>query len=102
MGIELGEIKGKNFIPSHALAMSNELNMSAFTNFELSYNDSIAFLRSEAISIPDAPKGFILLTHKNEPIGFVKNLANRANNLYPNVWRIRSGYLPQKPVFIFK
>lgn len=102
MGIELGENKGKIFIPSHALAMSNELNLSAFTNYELSYNDSISFLRSEAIFIPDAPKGFILLTYKNEPIGFVKNLANRANNLYPNAWRIRSGYLPQNPVFIFK
>lgn len=102
MGIELGENKGKNFIPSHALAVSNELNLSAFTNYELSYNDSIAFLRSEAISIPEAPKGFILLTYKKEPIGLVKNLTNRANNLYPNAWRIRSGYMPQNPIFIFK
>mgnify|MGYP006324631289 CR=1 FL=1 len=102
MGIELGEIKGKNFIPSHALAMSNDLNMSAFVNYELSYNEAIAFLRSEAISIPDAPKGFILLTYKKEPIGFVKNLANRANNLYPHAWRIRSGHLPQSSIFIFK
>jgi 16S rRNA C967 or C1407 C5-methylase (RsmB/RsmF family)/NOL1/NOP2/fmu family ribosome biogenesis protein len=102
MGIELGEIKGSNFIPSHALAMSNSLNMRAFTVFELSFKDAISFLRSESITIQDAPKGIVLLTYKNEPIGFVKNIGNRANNLYPNEWRIRSGYMPQEPVFVFE
>ena len=102
MGIELGTKKGKDFVPSHALAMSNDLNMSSFCRYELAYNDAIAFLRSEAITIHDAPKGFILVTFKNEPLGFVKNIGSRANNLYPNEWRIRSGYLPQSPIFIFK
>jgi 16S rRNA C967 or C1407 C5-methylase (RsmB/RsmF family) len=102
MGIELGVRKGKDFIPSHALAMSNDLNLRAFFRYELSYNDAIAFLRSEAITIHDAPKGLVLITFKNEPMGFVKNLGSRANNLYPNEWRIRSGYLPQSPIFIFK
>jgi hypothetical protein len=26
----------------------------------------------------------------------VKNIGNRANNLYPQEWRIRSGYLPEE------
>jgi len=38
----------------------------------------------------------VLLTWQGEPLGFVKNIGNRANNLYPNEWRIRSGYLPEK------
>ena len=101
-GIEMGKKKGSDFIPSHALAVNNDINISAFFRYELTYNEAIAFLRSEAITIYDAPKGFVLVTYKNEPLGFVKNIGNRANNLYPNEWRIRSGYIPQEPVFIFK
>lgn len=90
MGIELGEIKGKDFIPSHALAMSSRLNREVFTERELDYDEAISYLRREAISIPDAPRGFLLLTYKNQPLGFVKNIGNRANNLYPDKWRIRT------------
>lgn len=102
MGIELGEIKGKNFIPSHVLAMSGEVDTAAFSLYELSFKEAISYLRSEAITIPQAPKGFVLLTYKNEPIGFAKNIGNRANNLYPNEWRIRSSYMPQDPLLIIK
>ncbi|WP_289300360.1 methyltransferase RsmF C-terminal domain-like protein, partial [Xylanibacter muris] len=31
-----------------------------------------------------------LLTHAGHPLGFVKNLGSRANNLYPAPWRIRN------------
>lgn len=34
--------------------------------------------------------------YNNVPLGFVKNIGNRANNLYPQEWRIRSGYLPEE------
>ena len=32
---------------------------------------------------------YLLLTYKDRPIGFAKNIGNRANNLYPAEWRIR-------------
>lgn len=95
-GIELGEKKGKDFIPAHALAMSIALNRGAFCNHEVTCEQAIAYLRKEAIILPEAPRGMVLLTWQNEPLGFVKNIGNRANNLYPNEWRIRSGYLPDK------
>lgn len=102
MGIEVGGVKGKDFIPSHALAMSDELNRDAFYNFPVTYDQAIAYLRKEALVLPPAvPKGVILLTYENEPIGFVKNLGSRANNLYPSEWRIRSGYLPENVPRIF-
>jgi len=106
-GIELGEKKGKDFIPAHALAMSINLNREAFRSYEVTYEQAIAYLRKEAITLAGAPRGMVLLTWQNprgmvlltwqnEPLGFVKNIGNRANNLYPNEWRIRSGYLPDK------
>lgn len=95
-GIELGVRKGRDFIPSHALAMSIALNREAFFNHEVTYEQAIAYLRKVSINLPGTPRGMVLLTWQNEPLGFVKNVGNRANNLYPNEWRIRSGYLPEE------
>lgn len=96
-GITLGEIKGKDLIPDHSLAMSTSLNPSAFPVCEVAYEQAIAYLRKEAITLhAEAPRGCVLLTYKSRPLGFVKNIGNRANNLYPNEWRIRSGYLPDE------
>ena len=95
-GISLAEIKGRDALPSHALAMSTALNPKAFARCELSYSEALRYLHREAITLPlDTPRGFVIVTYRNQPLGFVKNLGNRANNLYPNEWRIRSGHLPE-------
>ena len=96
-GINIAELKGKDWLPNHDLAMSLALNPDAFVREEISYEQAIAYLRKEAVTLPDtASRGVILLTYKNIPLGFVKNIGNRANNLYPHEWRIRSGYLPEE------
>ncbi len=92
-GIEIATIKGKDFIPSHSLALSTCLNRTKFCSVELDYNRAIAYLRKEAIVIDDSyPKGYVLFTYRGRPIGFAKNIGNRTNNLYPQEWRIRSSY----------
>jgi len=94
-GIVLGEMKGKNFIPHQSLALSPWLDEKAFPRVEINYKQAIAYLRREAIILEnDMPRGIILLTYEANPIGFVKNIGNRANNLYPQQWRIRSSYGP--------
>ena len=96
-GIVVGEIKGKDIIPAHSLVMNSEFDRSAFLAYEVTYEQAISYLRKEAITLnSDISKGYVLLTYKHVPIGFVKNIGNRANNLYPNEWRIRSGYLPDE------
>lgn len=96
-GIGLAEMKGKDWLPDHALAMSKVLNPDAFVRVEVSYEQAIAYLRKEAVILSDtAPRGVVLLTYNEVPLGFVKNIGNRANNLYPQEWRIRSGYMPQE------
>lgn len=90
-GIAMGEVKGKDFIPDHALAISNWFRREAFPTVELSRNEAIAYLQKETFPLPEGTeKGYVLLTYQNYPLGFVKNLGNRANNLYPAEWRIRS------------
>ena len=97
-GVGVGEVKGKDLIPGHALAMSSALlRREAFATEEVTYEQAIAYLRKEAITLSaTAPRGYVLLTYRNIPLGFVKNIGNRANNLYPQEWRIRSGYLPDE------
>ena len=73
------------------------LRDGAFVVEDISYEQAIAYLRKEAIVLPaTVARGFVLLTYRGVPLGFVKNIGNRANNLYPQEWRIRSGYLPEE------
>ena len=90
-GIHLATIKGKSYLqPLPSLALSNYLNINSFCQCELSYEQAISYLRTESLTLTsDTPNGYVLVTYKNHPLGFVKNLGSRANNLYPTEWRIR-------------
>ena len=100
-GVKDGMQKGKNVIPDHTLALSFSTDKSAYPNVEVDYQTAIAYLRHEAIVLSsDAPRGIVLLTYKGYPIGFAKNLGNRANNLYPQEWRIKSTHIPEEPLVL--
>ncbi len=95
-GVALATPKGKELVPHPALAHSIALNTDAFCKCELDYDSAIAFLRREAITLtPETPRGYVLVTYQGMPLGFVKNIGNRANNLYPQEWRIKSTHIPQ-------
>ena len=96
-GICMGEAKGKDFIPAEELALSTGLRREAFPTVDLDWEDAIRYLKKEALLLPDSTeKGYVLICHKGFPLGFAKHLGNRANNLYPQEWRIRTGYVPEK------
>ena len=95
-GVLVGELKGKDCQPSHALAMTTAC-ADAFPVCELDYAQAIAYLRKEVLQLPPAtPRGYVLVAYRGVPLGFAKQLGNRANNLYPADWRIRSTYLPEE------
>lgn len=102
-GICYGKRKGKDIIPEQSLALSTFLNRKAFLEIELPYQQAVDYLRTEAISFPpDTPRGIILVTFHGIPLGFVKNIGNRANNLYPKEWKIKSTYIPNyETIFSF-
>lgn len=99
-GIEIGNIKGRDVLPSQALALSPILNCDAFHSVDVDYRTALQYLSRQTITLADAPKGIALLTYRGYPLGFVKNLGNRANNLYPSPWAIRSTHLPDVPPVI--
>ncbi len=95
-GVPVGMVKGKDVIPQQPLALSTAFNREAFPSCEVDYATAIAYLRREAITLDGAPRGYIVLTYGGHPLGFAKNLGNRANNLYPQEWRILSTRLPEQ------
>lgn len=86
-GVEVATVRGKDIIPAQPLALDLRLNRNAYPAAEVDRDTALSYLRRNAITIT-APRGIILLTHQNHPLGWVKNLGNRANNLYPAPWRI--------------
>ena len=62
---------------------------------DLTYQQAIAYLRREALILsPDTPRGLVEVCFMGHPLGAVKNIGSRANNLYPKEWRIKSTYIP--------
>ncbi|KAA6314525.1 Ribosomal RNA small subunit methyltransferase F, partial [termite gut metagenome] len=96
-GTMVGDMKGKDMIPRHALAMSGLLRRDAFPTEEVDYAQALAYLQKKTIPLnKNFVSGYVLIQYKNVPLGFVKNMGNRVNNLYPSEWRVRSGYLPEE------
>lgn len=89
-GILLAESKGAKFIPQHPLALSDQLSHTAFPRVEIDLPTALAYLRREAITLPpEVPRSYVVLTHGGHPLGFANNIGTRANNMYPQEWRIR-------------
>jgi 16S rRNA C967 or C1407 C5-methylase (RsmB/RsmF family)/NOL1/NOP2/fmu family ribosome biogenesis protein len=86
MGLTLGEIKGKDFVPSHALAMSNWAHLP-YHRFEVDQATALQYLRRADLVLP-GEKGWNVITYQNIRLGWAKLLPNRTNNYYPNEWRI--------------
>lgn len=86
----------KKDIPNHSKALSIRLQRNEYPNVDIDYQQAISYLRKEAIVLPsETPRGIVLLTYQHAPIGFAKNIGNRANNLYPMEWRIKSTHIPE-------
>lgn len=85
------EQKGKEQIPTTAQALSLNFAKDTYPHFELTLEQAQAYLHRESLSLPaGAPQGFVIVTYMKHPLGFIKNLGERANNLYPKNWVIRN------------
>lgn len=74
-----------------------------FPTAALSWRDAVSYLQGQSLVLDaDTPKGFVAVTYEDVPIGLVKNLGNRANNLYPAPWRIRTTHLPDEEIKIIQ
>ena len=87
-GVHAFTVKGKDRIPCADLALSLVLDGDDFPQLELSREQALKFLHKDTLFLDDAPIGYITVNYGGLPLGFVKNLGSRANNLHPSSRRI--------------
>src|SRR5574344_652493 len=89
VGVRVGTLEGKSLVPDADLALTFSADDKVFPTAELDLNSALSFLHRDTIVLPDSPKGFLKVSYKGNPLGFVKNLGNRCNNLQSKERRIR-------------
>ncbi len=88
-GIAVATKKGDDWVPWADLALATDLKKDAYPVFRANLEQAVAFLRRDPLVFPyGTEKGYLLLTYNDMPLGFVKNLGMRSNNLHPVSRRI--------------
>lgn len=88
-GTLVGEFKGKDFIPAHALALSR-LASPALPAIDLERDQALRFLKKETFDLPsDTARGWTLARYRGLNLGWMKVLPGRMNNYLPPERRIR-------------
>ncbi|NJN35546.1 MAG: RNA methyltransferase, partial [Saprospiraceae bacterium] len=72
-GIDIGEFKGKDFIPSHDLALSTAVSKQIHS-VNLSKKEALTFLKKENLELPNAKKGWVLAQFGDLNLGWLKVL----------------------------
>ena len=87
-GLEMGQFKGQDFIPSHALALSTAIK-SNLPAVSLSKENALRYFKKENLVFNEPVKGWLLAQYEGVNLGWVKGVGNRVNNYLPKDWRIR-------------
>lgn len=90
-GLPICTRKGKDLIPAWQLALNEHFDITALPTLPLDRAEALRYLHGESLaSVPDdLPKGIATATYCGRPLGFIKNIGRRANNLYPDALRLR-------------
>lgn len=87
-GVVLGQFFGNKLKPDHSLAMFHDLNREEFTQVDLDLDDALRYLRKQDIDPSDMAEGINLVCFESAPLGWIKRIGTRTNNLYPKELRI--------------
>ena len=88
-GCAVGVVKGQTLVPDADLSLSVAYEPESYPVADVDLPTALAFLHKDAILLPDCERGYVLIRYEGVPLGFVKNLGNRCNNLHPQGRRIR-------------
>jgi len=88
-GVLVAELKKKNLVPAHSLALSDIIDTKAFAEWELNLEEALKYLRKEEWPIDREKDGWQLMTFQGLALGWIKRIGTRFNNYYPLHWRIR-------------
>ena len=83
-GVLMATVKGSTLIPTHPLALSTRPGTAGYPACEIDRETAVDYLRGNSpVLPPEVATGYVVLTYRGEPLGFVKNLGRRTNSLYP-------------------
>ena len=87
-GVSMGRIFKQKLKPEHPLALYIGLNRDVVPMVDVSLEDALDYLRRNDIAASQFEEGINVVGYKNTPIGFVKRIGARCNNMYPKDLRI--------------
>lgn len=89
-GTQVASAGKRGWEPTHTAAMSQLLRNDYFPAIEFDDEQALRYLARRTDNLPTtAQRGFLLALHRQLPLGWLKGIGNRCNNLYPQPWRIR-------------
>ena len=87
-GVRKGENKGRDFIPDPDYALSLAYRPGDYPSVELDHQTALRYLHRDTLVLEGAAPGYNVVTYGGHPLGFVKNIGSRCNNLLPKGRRI--------------
>ncbi len=87
-GVRKGESKGRDFIPDPDYALSLSYRPEDYPAVELDLHTALRYLHRDSLVLDGAAPGYNVVTYLGHPLGFVKNIGSRCNNLLPKSRRI--------------
>lgn len=87
-GLRKGETRGKDFLPDPDYALSIAFDAREYPAVDVDRQTALRYLHRDALVLPQAAPGYNVITYLGHPLGFVKNIGPRCNNLLPKGRRI--------------
>lgn len=87
-GIMMGQLFSGKLKPEHPLALFHDVNKNDIATAELPLDAALDYLRKQNVESSYFSEGINLVTYCGFPIGWVKRIGNRANNMHPKELRI--------------
>lgn len=78
-GLHLGRLKGKHFMPDHALALAH----TAWQQLPLQMEDALRFLHGEVLDVPGSLEGWVAPCLEAWQLGWGKAVQGQLKNHYP-------------------
>ncbi len=84
-----GELKGRDFVPAHTLAMAS-LQSASYETIDLDLSTALDYLERDANTLPPVDvKGWYVVTYDGSHLGWAKWTGHAWKNHYPMNWRLR-------------
>lgn len=87
-GVAMGQIFKGKLKPDAALALCADINRDAVACSEVDLTTALQFLSKQDVPADRFTEGVNMVLYDGHPLGFVKRVGARVNNMYPNTLRI--------------